>query len=166
MPIFPSPLSGEHCHAPSTTSPAFWFIEIQLGTQTMPISWHPDIEERSMQDSSPVSTLSVMPSVSPWTTTYDRYFSYCARGKILIASNSLSNKLHSMEHANQVSFFFVTAVLLVLTKMRRATFYKATHRQSILMTSFPGKVCSKCDRNTAPLAYRGSHFLLCNIVSE
>lgn len=95
-------------------------------------AWHtdnahfmaPDIEERSIQDSSPVSTLLVVPGVSPWTTTHDRYFSYRTRGKIWIASNSLSYYYTVWNMLTK--FIFRDGCFTRLTKMRRATFYKAT----------------------------------------
>lgn len=54
LPILSSPLSGGFCHAASTTSPPFCLIEIQLGMQTMPISWH-QILERAAQENQPQS---------------------------------------------------------------------------------------------------------------
>ena len=42
--ILSSPLGGGLCHTASTTSPPFCLIEIRLGTQTMPISWHQILE--------------------------------------------------------------------------------------------------------------------------
>lgn len=44
LPVLSSPLSGGFCHAASPTSPPFSLIEIQLGTQTMPISWQQILE--------------------------------------------------------------------------------------------------------------------------
>lgn len=52
LPILSSPLSGGFCHAASTTSPPFCLIEIQLGTQTMPISWHQILERTAQRNQS------------------------------------------------------------------------------------------------------------------
>lgn len=69
----PSATDG-HCHAASTTSPPVCFIEIQLGMQTMAISWHQILKEILPQS----LCLLIVPSHSTdphgLQPTYDRYF--------------------------------------------------------------------------------------------
>lgn len=85
----PPPLSGGFCHAATATSPPFSFfclIQIQLGTQTMPVSWH--ILERGEHD----NNIRLLPHIRPSTDRHGPmptcnwvFFFFC----VLLLLNSL-----------------------------------------------------------------------------
>lgn len=80
----PPPLSGGFCHAATATSPPFFFpffffclIEIQLGTQTMPVSWH--ILERGEYETAYVFSLTFVlpPIIMDQCQLVNGYFLLC-----------------------------------------------------------------------------------------